>query len=610
MKKFYLFISFILSVIFLTGYSQQINRTIGPQTTDQRPDYHLDPAGGIQQDVIIGQKLSSAIIGETWYDLQTYGAMAQRMYAYPDGTIGATWMMALEVPDWGDRGAGYNYFDGSDWGDYPTERVESIRTGWPVYAPLGENGEIIVSHALPDPDGDWVLLFNHRDTKGEGDWEEFTLAGPEAGVGIVWPSMVTAGTDHNIIHILARTYGNDYMGQTGALVYSRSSDGGATWDIQNHFFDELGPDYFTAIDADGFAWAQPKGNTLAFTVGFDIGHACFMKSLDGGDTWTFTEVYHCPFYPAPGVATPPFGAGDGTQACAIDSDDNVHIVYGRMRHVYDETGAGLYYPLTEGLIYWNETMEPLDTTIISTYTLDFLEASGNLVGRVVDPGTSGLIDFPSYYTSLTSHPQITIDQNDRMFVIYAGAAPGFDNGTWNFRHIYGNSSNDGGETWNGIYDFNDELVYIFSECVYPAMAATVVDNQISFIFQDDNEPGIFVWAAQQAAAGLNNISFMSHPTAILTGIGDEATTASTAPTLDVYPNPFTHATYVQIRLPEASHVSILINDISGKQVHVEDFGYLESGKHHLELRLELPSGLYIGTAVTAQGRSTAKMLID
>jgi len=63
-----------------------------------------------------------------------------------------------------------------------------------------------------------------------------------------------------------------------------------------------------------------------------------------------------------------------------------------MLHVYDVVtnppGAWYFYPTTEGMIYWNESMPMLDSTVISSYTLENLEAWGNLVGWVVpDTGT-------------------------------------------------------------------------------------------------------------------------------------------------------------------------------------------------------------------------------
>ncbi|MEZ5197138.1 MAG: hypothetical protein R2764_12245 [Bacteroidales bacterium] len=60
---------------------------------------------------------------------------------------------------------------------------------------------------------------------------------------------------------------NSLLGQENALLYSRSQDGGATVDIENHFFEELGPTYYTNIGGDVYEFAEPKDGKLAFLVG-------------------------------------------------------------------------------------------------------------------------------------------------------------------------------------------------------------------------------------------------------------------------------------------------------------------------------------------------------
>ncbi|MFU8845027.1 MAG: T9SS type A sorting domain-containing protein [Bacteroidales bacterium] len=608
MKKFTLVMILITSVLFTSG--QLIHKKVLPPDAnyfEKMPVRIPDPMGG-SGDLIIGEKpLSSTIIGNTYYDLQTYGSIQQRLYAYPDGTIGATWMMALETPDWPDRGTGYNYYDGSSWGPYPTTRIESGRTGWPSYAPLGTNGEINVAHYLNG--ADWVLLFCKRANKGQGSWTEFMLGGPVANVGIVWPAMMTNGIDHQTIHILARTYGDPYMGQDGALVYSRSSDGGLTWEIENHFFTELGSSYFLEIGADEYTWANPVGDTIAFAVGFSSGHAYIMKSTDNGDTWQKTVVFQSPFYPPPGGATPTFGAGDGSSAIALDNEGVAHVAFGRMRHVYDETGAAFYYPFTDGLIYWNETMDALDTTIISSYTLDYLLQNGNLIGWV--PGDpANLIGFPSYYTSLTSNPQITID-GERIFVIWSGLSQ-YNNGVWNYRKINGNSSNDGGLTWNGMVDLTDELVFIFSECVFPSLAPTIVNNQFHLIFQEDNEPGIFIWAAQQPAPGDNRITYQNNETYILTGIEDNQSETTKEITLSQnFPNPFRVVTWFDLYIGKDSQVELLVFDITGKLLQHIDFGRKMAGNIRLQYHnMHLSSGVYFYSIKTDSGTRNGKFMIQ
>ena len=190
-----------------------------------------------------------------------------------------------------------------------------------------------------------------------------------------------------------------------------------------------------------------------------------MKSIDNGDTWDQISVYENPYSTYSGGATPRFGAGDGTSAIALDSEGKAHVVFSRMVYYYNYQSQLLYVPATEGLIYWNESMPMLDTTSVSSYTLEHLEEGGNLIAWVT--GGTSLLGFGTYYLSLTTWPQILIDEYDRIFVVYSGVSPICHNEVMNYRHVFMNSSDDSGETWNGIEDINNNLLYSFSECIFP-----------------------------------------------------------------------------------------------------------------------------------------------
>ena len=71
------------------------------------------------------------LIATTYYDQQTNASTQNRIYYFDDGTIGATLTWGMEPSSYPDRGTGYNYFDGTSWLAFPTERIESMRTGWP-----------------------------------------------------------------------------------------------------------------------------------------------------------------------------------------------------------------------------------------------------------------------------------------------------------------------------------------------------------------------------------------------------------------------------------------------------------------------------------------------
>ena len=129
------------------------------------------------------------IIGTTYYDLQSNKGVQNRVYRHDDGTIGAVWTMGIEASAFPDRGTGYNYYDGTAWGPASTERIESIRCGWPSYSPLGPGGELVISHDF----GASELYINKREIKGTGDWVESVYTYTNGPPDLSWPRHITSG---------------------------------------------------------------------------------------------------------------------------------------------------------------------------------------------------------------------------------------------------------------------------------------------------------------------------------------------------------------------------------------------------------------------------------
>ena len=59
-------------------------------------------------------------IGYTNYDQQSYGSVDNRFCTFPNGTMAAVYNFGPEneQPEFEGRGTGYNYFDGSSWGEW------------------------------------------------------------------------------------------------------------------------------------------------------------------------------------------------------------------------------------------------------------------------------------------------------------------------------------------------------------------------------------------------------------------------------------------------------------------------------------------------------------
>ncbi len=571
---------------------------------DQVQDYSV---------VVPGQKaFDNVVIGTTWYDAQAlnYGNVMPRMWAYDDGTIGASWTSAGENLN-PERGAGYNYYDGTEWG-IPDPHVgvpPDERLGTVCYAPWGENGEIICSYKYVAGEG--PILFFSREVKGEGEWVQTQAVGPP-GTCIVWHSMMTSGANHEFIHLLAYTYDIPVQGQENALLYYRSDDGGETWDPDGIIIEGLGADYLVPINALSYNWANPVGNTIAFTYGFDEWGGWLFKSEDNGDNWDMITVMESPYdplYPPSDAAT--FGAGIGSSSVALDSDGKAHVVFPRMKRVC-EAGSWSYYPwTTDGLIYWNEDMAPLDSTIISSTGLTNLEDGGYLCGYVFgyDPeyGVEVPVGQPNYANAMCGFPVISIDAQDNIFVASSNMAPGYSNGEFLYRHIIANSSFDGGATWNGMIDLNDDFQFIFSECAYPAMAP-VVDNTIYFLFQEDPIPGTFEWPGEQPEANENSMIMMTVPKSFFVGIEENEVTLNFELS-DLYPNPTQGIAQFNIRLEDNAGVSINVLNTIGQSVKMLDLGQLKTGSHKLNLDVsDLPAGLYYCN-VRVDGQSASRKIV-
>lgn len=562
-------------------------------------------AGGT---VIPGQKSTSdEILGDTYFDTQTYnsGNEMNRIYEFPDGNIGVTWIDKGPggVPD---RGTGYNFFDGSAWTGTVPHLGGDANNAFPSYAPWGANGEMVEHYQYIANDGPLKIL--RRDVKGTGTWSESVLAPPVGNFSIVWASMITSGANHEFVHILAYTYDNPYNGQTNALLYYRSPDGGVTWDINGVIIPGLDSAYFPGISSLHYSWAQPVGNTIAFTYGFDQFGGLVFKSTDNGTNWQKMVVYQAPYDPKHiPDQTPVYGSGDGTSAIALDSQGKVHVVFARELWFHDvltsPPGGWYYYPTSaEGLIYWNETLPPLDSTIVSSYTLDYLSAGGYLIGWVY-PVDTGLVipsTQPNYGVGLTSMPQIGIDADDNLFVIYAALAPQYSDGTNFYRHVYANSSYDGGLTWNGIKDMNSDFVFSFSECVYPAVAP-LVSSKIRVLFQEDDTPG----------TGQGNDSYMDYlefTKDFFTGLPAVEKTKGFSVSQN-YPNPAKQLTRFDVNLDKPADVSVTLTNLVGQVVNQGNSKRMNSGNNLVTLDVSgLNGGVYF-YSVNVDGQKVTRKLI-
>jgi len=566
-----------------------------------------------------GMIVEEASIGVTRYDNQSNASIPNRICFFGDGTIGATWTRSMEETMFPDRGTGYNYFDGTQWGDWPEARVEAVQTNRPSYTRWSANGEMIVSHT-----GGSGLYISTREEKGTGSWDFSSFSGPSGQPYILWNRAITSGTDYNKVHLLALTLptthgGTPYQGLDGALLYSYSTDGGQSWYWQNEILSGMASDEYTGFSADIYTFAQPKEDVVAFVVGDSWCDLFLMKSVDGGESFEKTIIWQHP-YPLWQFGTPTdtFYCADGAHSLVIDNAGTVHVAFGISRALADADNT-YWYPFVDGIAYWNENMPAFTNNVnaLSPYgdAGSELTQDYNLIGWSQDVDGNGSLDLTGelglYFLGLSSMPQFVMDDLNRLFLVYSSVTETYSNGTQNYRHIWARGSNDGGQNWFDFLDLTSDFVHLFDECVYPGCAAGS-DDYIHLIYQHDNSPGTAVWGSQHPYED-NTIGYLKIGKAELTPVGiKEINKALTGSDISQnYPNPFRGSTEVMVNLKQTGDLYLEVVSITGQKVYETEIMRAKPGLNRLSINSEnIKPGIYFYTVKAGNSAVTKKMVVE
>ncbi|MBI9039642.1 MAG: T9SS type A sorting domain-containing protein [Bacteroidales bacterium] len=490
-----------LFLIALIGFSQGqipkelLKKSATTEYTQMNGNEIVNAGIQVQPTEAVTVDPTETVIGNSFYDLWSNTMYANRFYRYEDGTMAAVWIMGFNPTAFDDRGTGYNYFDGTSWGPSPTERIENIKCGWPSYAPWGETGEINVAH-----NGVAGLEICTREAKGTGDWVQANYAGP---VGLeddpTWPRIATTGENNEVIHMFYNSY-VAWQGQTTALLYSRSMDGGETWDPRDVILDGMGEDYYTEIGADDYVLAA-EGNTVMLLVGGAWNDMFIMKSEDNGDTWDKTIVWEHPYprFDWNTTITDTFFCCDNSASIAIDPSGKAHVVFGIMRVLHDAVGTTYsLWPYTDGIGYWNEDMDEFSNDLHALsppewgYPNSEMEVDYNLIGWSQDVDGDGVVTFAAdilYYRELgvSTMPTITIDDAGYIWVLFASTTETYVYMDYNYKHIWARGSYDG--DWGEFHDLTESIFHLVDECIYPLLSSNT-DGNLHYFYQLDQIPGL------------------------------------------------------------------------------------------------------------------------
>jgi hypothetical protein len=553
------------------------------------------------------RSLNEEIAGTTAYDRQSNKSEQNRLHVWPNGEISTAWTMSFQEESanagstWTDRGTGYN--KRSDWqaNITPTTRLESERTGFANYVVTDDGTEINIAHRLSTA-GVYILRMSRRVAGGSWVQSDIPSAVPK---GVLWCKVTTDGNNVYVLSLSTpvNTAGAIYKGLDGHLLFWRSQDAGATWDIQDGIIPGIDNTTMAAISGDSYAIDAHNG-TLAVALFDSWNDALIYKSTNGGTTWEppFTvidfplEKYVAnqgytiadiggidPTAAALGLDSTAIFSSDGAVSVLVDNAGYVHAWAGRM-WVNDanlaDAGAN-YYPGINGLMYWNEFTA--DQLFIIAGAPDI---NGNDTLDIV-----GEINPVAYGCNMSSMATSAMSQDEIIYVAISALIENLSDIEGNpLRHVLLLKSPDYGATWEDMYDVhyetNDVEVANYQEGVFPYFAKHLgSDNIAHMVYQRDYLAGSAVTMTTGFQPGASDIVYVA---ANSTGTKEPVSTIA----LSVSPNPASNLARVRFELKKAAPLQIEVFNMTGQRVMTQQ-GDGVSDANAINLNVAaLPGGLY------------------
>jgi hypothetical protein len=566
-------------------------------------------------------------VGTTPYDLQTNGTEQERVHTWADGEVSVAYTGSTNpATGYPDRGSYYNRRSLWGAGMTPTARLEgTTRTGFTNHVVSGNGTEMTFAHRAVSTTAYRILM--SRRTPGSTTWTA-TDVPTNLPNGGLW---CKAAVDGPYVHLLMLTTpsafsGPRILGMNGHVMYYRSPDHGATWDIIDGVVPGLDSTNFREISSDTYKIIARDGN-VAIGLFDSWNKSMLFKSSDNGSTWEEPQlIVDFPLvgyetnkgYTAEEVAAffnpdenpnsdpTTIETNDGGGTIVFDAIGNVHAFVGRT-YVADTvlTDQGTnYYPGTNGLIYWSETA-PEATLITGSLDID----GDTTLNLVLNVGTVSA----AYGTGLSSMCAASSDDQGGIYLAYSAAIENlFDTEGFSYRHIYMMKSADFGATWSEPIDViyrsvidNDSTEQKFIEGVFPSADKQLITQggSFNFIYQRDFTAGSKV-LRDEINEETSNIVFITD--AAVVNIKDKNNQLA----FGLAPNPTNGNTILSIDLPNTAETNLQVFDVAGAMVRNLNLGTMVEGYHNVTVpSADLNNGIYFIRVQSGSQVGTAKLMV-
>lgn len=456
------------------------------------------------------------------------------------------------------------------------EEMGPLDLGFQVRYPsldIDDNGTPYIAYVERDISANRGLFFTRDESYNAGQWRTPVLLSDTSTVSAGWTN-IDVSPDGQTILIVTNDFAGDFPKD---VLYTRSTDGGATWDPWPAAVVIDGEDVYNlapvpeqraeaasvALGRDGFAIivALCKADTIG---GTDHWGPVYVTSNDSGKTWT-----------APQLIPKPTGYEDynwdswwATIGPVVIDQNNIPHFTWQLRH-----------PLYGRRLF------------------EFHMEDGQWVGTPVS-------DIATDRWGEGEMGSIGIDRNGWLYIAYLDLA----NLSPETRVVMVSGSRDGGRTWTPPLQLTYEMT---PWTINPELAFNVTDNlYITYVNQG-------WWATPSSLYLVKAPTYAVWQT--LVGVEDRPSRLEGIPTshelFQNYPNPFNPGTTIQYRLAKPGPVTLVLYNLLGQKVRTLVNKFQGVGSYQIvwdgrnDKGHQVPSGVYFCRLRVRDFVATKKMLL-
>ncbi|MBG0783414.1 MAG: T9SS type A sorting domain-containing protein [Bacteroidales bacterium] len=203
-------------------------------------------------------------------------------------------------------------------------------------------------------------------------------------------------------------------------------------------------------------------------------------------------------------------------------------------------------------------------------------------------------------------PQLAFDHDSKiLYAFYAGLSLGFATEDFNYRHIWMRFSEDYGQTWSEYTDLTGDVFHIFSECIFPSVAANIYDN-VHVIYQTDNAPGINQRFEDHGVVDNNMVHLP-----VITVVGINEAPANIVGLEQINPNPASTTAHVIVNVDKPTLIEMSLVNMLGQVVFSNSMNLNYAGMHNLKLDVSsYDAGIYFVKVKAGNDVVAKKLMID